>query len=261
MYTNPQILQTLGLEEDFIIDRKPVSFFIGEFEAFDEEKIVEISRHLNFFMQYYDRKTTSIIIHPPESSEPEPVKQLQFVETEFPKCISTRRQNPFLLDLALAANEADTRLKFIYYYQILEYAAFYYVEDNIKRDLLKIINTPDILSNPDKYIPRILDTVSEDRQDEEAKIEKIIKTSCAPDIIWKEIQHNIPYFSNRQEFEGGFVIEPIISEDMTLESFSAGWHPRTAATLRNTLRYIRNALVHAREKRFGAVITPTRDNG
>jgi len=260
MYTNPDILQTLGLKQDFLIDRKPVSFFVSEFEAFDEEKIVEISKHLNFFMQYYDRKTTSIIIHPPESGEPEPVKQLQFVEADFPKKLSTKRQNLFLLDLALAANEADTRLKFIYYYQILEYTAFYYIEDNIKRDLLKIINTPDIFSNPDKYIPKILDTVSENRQDEEAKIEKIIKTNCIPDIVWKEIQQNIPYFSKRQEFEGGFVIEPIISEDTTLESFSEGWHPRTAGTLRNTLRYIRNALVHGREKRFGAVIAPTLDN-
>jgi len=260
MYNNPDILQTLGLEENFIIDRKPVSFFVSEFEAFDEEKIVEISKHLNFFMQYYDRKTTSIIIHPPESGETEPVKQLQFVETEFPKDISTRRQDPFLLDLALAANEADARLKFIYYYQILEYASFYYVDDNIKRDLLKIINTPDIHSMPDKYIPKILETVSESHQDGEAKIEKIIKTNCAPDIVWKEMQHNIPYFSKRQEFEGGFVLEPIISEDTTLESFSEGWHPRTAAYLRNALRYIRNALVHGREKRFGPVIAPTRAN-
>lgn len=261
MYTNPELAQSLGSEiVDFFKEKRPVSFFVGEFEAFNEEKIVEISKHLNFFMQYYDRKTTYITIHPPESGEPEPVKQLQFVEADFPKKLSTKRQNPFLLDLALAANEADTRLKFIYYYQILEYAAFYYIEDNIKRDLLKVINTPDIFSNPDKYIPKILDTVSEKKQDDVVKIEKIIKANCAPDIIWKEIQHNIPYFSKRQEFEGGFVIEPIITEDTTLEGFSEGWHPRTATALRVTLCNVRNALVHAREKTFGVVITPTPDN-
>lgn len=161
IYTNPELAQDLGWETDFLAEKKPVSFFVGEFEAFDDEKIVEVSKHINFFMQYYDRQTTSIIIHPPESGEPEPVKQLQFVEADFPKKISTQRQNLFLLDLALAANEADTRLKFIYYYQILEYAAFYYIDDNVKRDLLRIINTPDIFSNPDEYIPKILDTVSE----------------------------------------------------------------------------------------------------
>lgn len=261
LYTNPEIMQNLGLEiQDFFKERKPISFFVSEFEDFNEEKIAEISKNLNFLMQYYDRQTPYITIHPLQSGEIGPVRQLQFVETEFPEKLSTKRQNPFLLDLILAANEADTRLKFIYYYQILEYAAFYYIEDNIKRDLLRVINTPDIFSNPDKYIPRILDTVSEDRQDEEAKIEKIIKNNCAPDIIWKEIQQNISYFSKRQEFEGGFVIEPIIPEDATLESFLQEWHPRTATILRNTLRYIRNALVHAREKKFGVVITPTADN-
>ncbi|MBI4186505.1 MAG: hypothetical protein HY530_03235 [Chloroflexi bacterium] len=260
MYANPHLAKISGLEKDFFAEKKPVSFFVGEFEAFDEEKIVEISKHLNFFMQYYDRKTTYTIIHPPKSGEPEPVKQLQFVEADFPKKISTQRQNPLLLDLALAANEADTRLKFIYYYQILEYAAFYYIDDNVKRDLLRIINTPDIFSNPDEYIPKILDTVSESSQDVEAKIEKIIKTNCTPEFVWRELQQNIPYFSKRQEFEGGFMLEPIISEDTTIKSFSEGWYSRTAATLRNALRSIRNALVHGREKRFGPVIAPTRGN-
>lgn len=261
VYTNPNILKTMGLEEAFLRDVKPVSFFVGEFEAFDEEKIVEISKHLNFFMQYYDRKASYILIHSPESGELETEKQLRFVEADFPRKIRTKRKNPFLLDLALAANEADTRLKFIYYYQILEYAAFYYIEDNIKKDLLKIINTPDIFSNPDKYIPKILDAVGEKKQDDVLilKIEKIIKANCAPDIIWKEIENNIPYFSNKQEFEGGFVIEPIINKDTTLESFSEGWS-RTATTLRVTLCSIRNALVHAREKTLGVVISPTLDN-
>ncbi|MGD9116549.1 MAG: hypothetical protein PVJ61_05150 [Dehalococcoidia bacterium] len=260
MYTNPDFLQTLGLKEDLIGDSIPVSFFVSKFEAFDENKIVRISKHLNFLMQYYDRKTTYILIYPPESSEVEPEKQLRFVETDFPKNISTKYQNPVLLDLMLTANEAATRLKFIYYYQILEYAAFYYIEDNIKRNLLQLIKTPDIFSNLDKYLPMILDTVSEKKQDDVVKIEKIIRANCFPEIIWREIEHNIPYFSQRQEFEGGFAIEPIIPPDTTLESFIEGWHARTATTLRVTLSNIRNALVHAREKTFGVVITPTSDN-
>lgn len=56
------------------------------------------------------------------------------------------------------------------------------------------------------------------------------------------------------------MLEPIISEDTTIKSFSEGWYSRTAATLRNALRSIRNALVHGREKRFGPVIAPTRGN-
>ena len=147
-------------------------------------------------------------------------------------------------------------MKFIYYYQILEYAAFYYVDDSIRRNLLRIVCTPDILSNPEKYISRILDAVSESRQEIEAKIEKIVYSSCTPDVIWSELQQNIAYFTTRQEFEGGFVLEPFVCEDTTLETFTTMWHPNTAVTL----RHIRNALVHGRERRGGPIITPTRDN-
>jgi hypothetical protein len=256
MYTNPDILKTLGLEDDFLRDSKPVSFFVSEFEVFDEEKIVEISKHINFFMRYYDRQTPYIIIHPLQRSEIEPVKQLQFVEPAFPKHISTRRQDPFLLDLALAANQATTRLGFLYYYQILEYAAFYYIDDDIRRKMLQIIQIPDIHAYPDKYIPRILDMVSDIRQSDEAKLNKVVEIRCSPDIVWKELEQNLHYFSKRQEFDGGFAIEPFISEDMTLESFSMIWIPKTP----DTLRKIRNALVHARESRLGLIIAPTSDN-
>ena len=122
--------------------------------------------------------------------------------------------------------------------------------------MLQIINTPDIHADPDKYIPRILDTVTDMHQSDEAKLNKIVETGCPPDIIWKELRQNLPYFSERQEFKGGFVIEPFISDDMTLKSFAAMWIPKTP----DTLRKIRNALVHGRESRHGLFIAPTRDN-
>ena len=243
--------------EDYFAGMKPISFFVTGFERFHEDEITEVSKHLNFFMQYYDRESPTILIHSAQKEIEEPAKQLQFVETGFPTTISTRSKDTFLLGLALAAMEqVETRLQFLYYYQILEYASFYYIRDDTKRELLKIINAPDIHSNPEKYIPRILDTVGESRQEEEAKIDKIIKTWCSPDIVWNELQQNLSYFCKKQEFEGGFILDPFISEDMTLESFSAIWHPKTSVTL----RYIRNALVHGREKRFGLVIAPTQEN-
>jgi hypothetical protein len=255
-YVNPEPMQTLKFVKELIADRKPVSFFVTGFEKFDEGTILEVSKHLNLFMRYYDRKSPFILIHSAESGMPELPTQLQFVETTFPDRISTRRQDPFLLDLALAAINVETRLQFLYYYQILEYAAFYYISEDIKESLLKIIQTPDIHSNPDKYIPRILETISESRIEEEVKIDKTVKACCSPDIIWEELQQNLPYFCNKQEFEGGFVFEPFFPEDTTLENFCKLWHPQMSITL----RHIRHALVHARERRSGQVIVPTRDN-
>jgi len=241
---------------DFFEKSKPVSFFVSGFEKYEEDKIVEISKHLNFFMSYYDRKSPLIIIHSTKIDKPELIKELQFFETDFPKKISCIHKDPVLLDLALAAHEAETRLKFLYYYQILECAAFYYVDSDIKQRMLQIINTPDIHANPDRYIDRLLEIITDLRQSDEAKLNKIVETGCSPDMVWKEIQQNLSYFSKRQEFEGGFIIEPFVSEDMTLESFSAMWIPKTP----DTLRKIRNALVHGRESRLGLAIAPTRDN-
>lgn len=246
--------------EDFFVDLKPISFYVSGFKNFDEATITEVSKHLNFFMQYYDRDCPYIVIHSIETEALKTPKQLQFIETTFPKRISTRRQEPFLLDLALVAitSTVEPRLQFLYYYQILEYAAFYYVDDDIKRHLLKIINTPDVQSNPDKYIPEILDKVSElyPGPGEEAKLDRIVQVRCTPDIIWKEVQQNRPLFSQKQEFDGGHVMEPLISEDMTIEGFRVAWHPKVIKSLRG----IRNALVHGRERRVAQVISPTKQN-
>lgn len=261
LYMRPEPKEPSMLEEhffkDFLKERKPVSFFVSGFEKFEEDRIVEISKHLNFFMPYYDRKSGLILIHPAKSEKPEPVDQLQFVEMDFPKKLSCSHKDRFLVDLALAANEvAETRLKFLYYYQILEYAAFYYVDTDIKRRILQVIAAPDIHVNPDKHISRLLDAVTDIRQSDEAKLNKVVETQCTPDIVWRELQQNLSYFYKRQEFEGGFVIEPFISEDMTLESFATMWIPKTP----DILRKIRNALVHGRESRLGVVIAPTQDN-
>ena len=242
--------------EDYFVGIKPISFFVSGFKKFDEDKIINVSKHLNFFMRYYDRESPIIIIHSIASELAESSKELRFLQKEFPRTISTRCHNPFLLDIALAANEANTRLAFLYYYQILEYAAFYYVDTEVKRRMLQIICTPDIHANPDKYLSRLLDTVTEMRQSDEAKLNKIVQIGCSLDVVWKELQQNLPYFSKRQEFEGGFAIEPFISEDTTFESFATMWIPK----MPDILRKIRNALVHGRESRLGLAISPTRNN-
>lgn len=243
-------------EEGFFAEGKPISFFIDGFERFNEDEILEISKHLNFFMLYYDTESPWIFIHPVVSEEVAPVKQLQFIETHFPTKISTCCQDPFLLDLAMAAHMETGRLSFVYYYQVLEYAAFYYVHSDVRKEMLRVIASPDIHANPDRYITKLLDAMGDIRQSDEAKLNKIVEIRCSPEIVWKELQQNLPYFSKRQVFEGGFVVEPFISEDMTLESFSTMWVPK----MPDTLRKIRNALVHGRENRLGASISPTEAN-
>jgi hypothetical protein len=239
--------------KDTFANMKPVSFFVRGFRRYDEEEMINVSKHINFLTRYYDRDCPWIIVHTTQTESNIP-KQLQFIETAFPEKIVTKSYNPFLLDLAIEARKVEPRLQFIYYFQILEYAAFYYVEDEVKRQLLTIINSPDIHSNSDKYVSRILDAISTSAHiDEEHKIPKVIKSACRPDDIWKEVQQNIPYFSTTQRFDGGFVVEPLIAQSTNFENFCAMWHPKMV----NTINSIRNALVHGREKRSRSSITPT----
>ena len=244
--------------EEASVSMEPVSFFVSGFKKFDEPEILEVSKHLNFFIRYYDRDSSYIIIHSPKLESANAFTQSRISEIAFPSIITTKRQDPFLLDLALTADSTSIdRLKFIYYYQIIEYSAFYYIDTRTRSELLKIVNSPDIQANADSYIPRILETISVGvRQEEGTKTESIVKAACSLESLWEEIQRNMSYFSTRQEFDGGFIVEPIIGGSCTKDLFCENWNPG----ITNTLRFIRNALVHGREKRFINVIAPTEHN-
>lgn len=246
------------LLEDYFTGMVPISFYVSKFNKFDETEILQVSQHLNFFMQYYDRDCPIAIIHPVEIESTIKSKQLKLIDTTFPKSISSRKQDPFLLELALEALKVkEIRLQYIYYYQILEYAAFYYIDHEIRRHLLKLINSPDIQSYPEKYLPSILEKVTELNQGEDPKIDRIVQVRCEPEVIWREIQQNRDFFLNKQEFDGGHVMDCLITEDMTIDSFiKVAWHPNVIKNLRN----IRNALVHGREKRVSQIISPSKQN-
>jgi hypothetical protein len=247
-----------GTFEEAFLGMEPISFYVSGFKRFNEDEIVEVSKHLNFFMQYYDRESPFIVIHSPESESMDEFTQSRIPEIAFPETITTKRQDPFLLDLALTANTTTTaRLQFIYYYQIIEYSAFYYIDAKTRTELLRIINNPDIQANVDSYIPRILEAINVGvRQEDYTKIESVVKSVCSLEAIWKEIERNMSYFTTKQEFDGGFVIEPLIPENCTKDFFCGSWNPKITITL----SHIRNALVHGREKKFIHVITPTGRN-
>ena len=254
---NPEFLQKYKVREDFIVDRIPISFFVKGFDSFEEDEIIEVSKNLNFFMSHYDKGSPYILIHSAEIGKGESTKELQFLEKEFPKKISTSKKDPILLDIAFAAHESThIRLKFLYYYQILEYSAFYFLHGEVKQDILKIITSPTIHSKPDKHINDLMDIIIKLKETEDLRLNRLIKNISPTQDIFKEMQLNISYFSKIQEFEGGFYIEPLMTEDMTLNDFSNKWYPR----IPEQLRKIRNALVHSRETRLGLVIIPSKEN-
>ncbi|MEZ4854176.1 hypothetical protein [Flavobacterium sp.] len=72
-----------------------------------------------------------------------------------------------------------------------------------------------------------------------------------------ELQSNMAYYCKNIEFEGGFVIEPIIkNENVDLDSIPEN----TIKVIKENIVGIRNSLVHLRESRENKVILPTAKN-
>ena len=148
----------------------------------------------------------------------------------------------------------DIRLKFLYYYQIIEYSSYYYIDDDVRRNIQRILSYPDIQTTPNVYVQKILDAVLDIKQSNETKINKIVETKCSPEVISSELNKHAEYFSTRQQFDGGLTVEPLIIAETPIQ-------PTTilCTTVTEQIRKIRNALAHAREK-GGYVITPTLRN-
>ncbi len=162
-----------------------------------------------------------------------------------------------LLDLSSEAERSDERMSYLYYYQIIERASYYYLADSTKSKLNRLLNSPDIQNNTDIYIERITESVLEDaRADDDSKVERVIKSLCVPQNLWKEISSNIAFYSKSTSFDGGYATNPIIPEGSDYDYFCSCWHP----SLIHQIRHIRNALVHGREKTSGSAISPTRHN-
>jgi hypothetical protein len=92
--------------------------------------------------------------------------------------------------------------------------------------------------------------------EDEAKLNAVINQVVDPADLWKDIEVEREFFSADVEFEGGFTVPALLKKDWKLEDFKSAWHPKFA----DSLRKIRNALVHAREARQAKGIAPTGAN-
>jgi hypothetical protein len=100
----------------------PLSFWISCIE-WDEDIVRDLARHLNFYMTYYDNMSPVIIIHTPESEAAASPTASRFPFGDFPNIISGTELDDNLLHFWAASREGDPFRRFIYNFQILEYAA------------------------------------------------------------------------------------------------------------------------------------------
>ena len=232
----------------------PTSFWISNV-VWNDDEVLDLVNHLNFFMTYYDSKSPRILVHTPEP-EVDFSPQTRFVFDRFPSSIKSRRLDDALLTFWYASNEGDPARRFLYSYQILEYSAYYFLDDAIRQRVQKELVAPHALDNVAQVTESIIDLISEFKMHEVQKMQALLKGAVDHKLLWREVQKNISAFSKPQKFDGGFEIPEFAKESWKESDFKV--HGMTAFA--TTIRSIRNGLSHAKEERMASVIAPTREN-
>lgn len=237
---------------DFIV----ASFFIRNVQC-EEDKLASLAKHLNFYMHYFDRRTPLIVIHESPIVEPSTERPIQFPFENFPQTISGSSVDPYLLSLwESSVNTTDTSRRFLYNFQIVEYAAFYYLRDGLSRNIKQVLASPDLPGKIEQASRQILDIMVEEKASDESKFNTVIQESVEPQMVWNEIQSKLRFFSVPTEFDGGCSIPALVAENWTLDIFKSSWLPK----LPDSLRKLRNGLVHSRELRQAKCVLPTSHN-
>jgi hypothetical protein len=236
-----------------IRDAKPLSFWIEGFDTWNDDLVLEVVSHINFYMTYFDTHSAFVAVHTPQKENYARQPQARFVKGSFPSVITARPTDDNLLYLWAASKNGDPARRFLYSYQIIEYAAFSFIEEEVRAAIRKVLAAPSFLDNIDRSTGRILECVGQSTMHESQKIELLIKKAVEPELIFREINNNVEFFSKRLEFQGGFTLEPIAKAGWKAADFGVNGMTAFARQLRN----IRNALSHGREQKSVSVIAPT----
>lgn len=258
VFRDGQKIESLSkTKQEYFKNKLPRSFIINPVDLIQSIDIEKIARHVNFLMHYYDRSSPLIIIR--KRYEKELVKQVKpkrHIEDCFPAQVAVNSLDDFILQLLDVAGKSNPRFAFIYYYQVFEYAGFYFLDSKVKKELNQFMRDPAIISCPDDKLMQLFVFLSELNHNDETKMRKVIEELCDPKIIWKEIENDKEFFANPIEFDGGFNLTALIAKDTTGETWNSMWMPK----LYDHITKIRNCLVHARERRQCNVILPSENN-
>lgn len=243
--------------EQYFKNKEPRSFILRCDRAPLSFDIASVARHLNLVMLYYDRRSAQIVIRSSESDARfERTRPCRYINGEFPQAFSIAPVDDFILQLIEVARDSNPRFAFIYYYQVFEYAGFYYVDEKAKRELRRYLRDPAMINCSEDRLSELFSVLTEITHNDEIRMRKVIEDYCDPRALWEDITHDKEFFCTPTVFEGGFELPPFIAQDTTIDTWCTMWMPK----LFDQLTKIRNCLVHARERRQSRVILPTRAN-
>ena len=135
-----------------------ISLFLRDQEL-DEDELVQIIKHMNLFTCYYDDLSQMIPVYtqPAMITGPSGYKYLRYPHGDPPRTIAGKPVNPYLLDLWESSRTVDPIRQFLHSYQVLEFAAFYYLDSSTRDAIRSILLDPGMLWRIDGSIGEILD--------------------------------------------------------------------------------------------------------
>jgi len=223
-----------------------------------EDEMTEVARHISYYMKYFDLQTPIINIH--EEVQAASVKRRgRYPHGDFPTTIVGHRLDSYLLGLwETALLETDAFLRYLYCYQILEYAVYYFLKEDTARRVKKILVEPDVCARPETATLKVIDILgAELRKPEDEKLRDVLREHVRPSEVWHAIEPNKDVFAAETVFDGGFRLDPLINGG---ETDGDAWAKTGFNRLADQLRYLRNALAHARDVRGGGILKPSQGN-
>ena len=256
VYAQARKMRELVTLAEAIATETPTSFWIRHLE-WDEDGIVDLLRHLNFFTRYFDRATPTVLLHDLPTSRPAAAAaDARYPFGPFPAIINARPVDPYLLGVWEGSSDGYILRRFIYSYQVLEYAAFYYPQTRLAKTIEKILASPSTPARAKAAARDILDVVAEEKRADELRLSDVIKEFAEPRHIWAALQADVGAFVEPTEFEGGHKMPAFMKPGCSYEEFEGFWIPKFP----DAVRKLRNALVHSRDSRMTGVISPTQEN-
>ncbi|MGO9472255.1 MAG: hypothetical protein ACLPWS_02330 [Rhodomicrobium sp.] len=234
---------------------EPHSFWVKPVK-WDEDGVLGLAHHLNFYMSYFDIGTPRIMLHTTKIEEMAVKPRTRYIDGKFPERVEGRRLDDNLLDFWDASLSGDPARKFIYCYRIIEYASFSYVDARTRSLVRRILASPTFSHRVDETAEKIVSAISSNRLDEVPRINTFLEEAVDPELIWNEINQNLGAFSSETCFDGGFKVPPLLHGNDKRGAFFTAWPTAVHGALRN----IRNALSHGRDQKTASVITPTTAN-
>jgi hypothetical protein len=246
--------------KDLFENAELISFYIkGDFAKLKND-FVGLCKSLNFYMAYFDRETPKILIYGKDHKEEKYIDPCLYkLFDDFPSKINATTIDSTILDTFMVAeNTANLRMKFIFYFQVLEYASYYYLDRKVHSKILKTLKDPDVLNRTDYFSKNLIEDLKNhfSQKDDSIKLEKTITETISISDIKNEIEANQEYFSKDLEFDGGLKISKVLNGDNPVENLKEG----DLILIKKNIEKIRNVLVHLRESRENKVILPSAKN-